>query len=195
MTKIIVFAGRKHSGKTTAADFLRKYYGYQRMSLVAPLRDMARELYGFTEEQVHGSAKDLTDPRTGLTPRTFLEDLESKARETFGENCWIDAFMNRVYLLGLSKIVVDDMRYPSEAEYFREVRANDGHFDITRVRIVNLDLPPHGPDDHPSETGPSEMVPKTHFDYQILHRPDNVEMFRDLDELMKDLGEAKKEIM
>jgi hypothetical protein len=94
--KLIGIVGKGRSGKDTAAAFATDHRAHiDMMAFAKPLKDFAREVYQFTEDQLYGEAKDLPDkryllpkydglweesdiskhPERFLTPRTALQRL------------------------------------------------------------------------------------------------------------------------
>ena len=71
---LIGLLGRSRVGKDTVADALvaaLATFGARAeiWRLSQPLKDAVRSLYGFCENQIEGSEKELADPRYGITPR------------------------------------------------------------------------------------------------------------------------------
>jgi dephospho-CoA kinase len=62
---IIGLLGKAGSGKTTVANWLRDSYGAQKFSYAAPLKEMARRIYGLSDAQLFGTQeeKETIDPR------------------------------------------------------------------------------------------------------------------------------------
>lgn len=77
---IVGLLGRSRAGKDTVARALvaaLATYGERAevRRLSQPLKDAARALYGFGEDQVAGDAKERRDARHGLTPREAIQRL------------------------------------------------------------------------------------------------------------------------
>lgn len=68
----ICLFGVARSGKDTAADYLKRRYGFQLHSFASPLKESLRSMFGFTHDQLYGDAKDHIDPRYGITPRKAM---------------------------------------------------------------------------------------------------------------------------
>lgn len=62
---IIAVAGFAGSGKDTACDYLVDKHGFKKTSFAAPLKQMAKIAFGFTDEQLYGpsSKREEQDPR------------------------------------------------------------------------------------------------------------------------------------
>ena len=70
---IIGVLGKKRSGKDTTGDYLVANKNFVKYSFANPIKRGAMELFGFTEDQVFGDAKDEIDPTWGITPRLVLQ--------------------------------------------------------------------------------------------------------------------------
>lgn len=145
---IIGFSGKAGSGKTTAANYLVEHYGFVRMSFAKPLKEAAGLLFSLSLAQLYGDQKEVVDSRWGLSPRQILQRFGTDAmRTTFGEDIWTKIWFrsrppNR-------HIVVDDVRFPDEADFIRFCLDNSGR----NGRVFRLGYP-HAPviSGHISET-------------------------------------------
>jgi hypothetical protein len=145
MKHILCLAGRKGSGKTTAADLLLRNQcellgsttlRIRRLALADPLKAICMEILGLTDRQCYGSEADKnthTDiwwgnfpcagsdvPRLGLmTAREVLQHVGTEIFRRMRPSCWIEACL-RDALVGPEKIVVvDDARFPDEIAALR----------------------------------------------------------------------------
>ncbi len=126
MRKIIAFIGPAGCGKSTAAAALVSG-GYIRHRFAGPLKAMLRAL-GLTREEVDGNLKETPSALLGCTPREAMQSLGTQwGREMIHGDLWMRAWINGLPTEGL--IVVDDCRFPNEAE---AVRRLDG----TIVRVI-----------------------------------------------------------
>lgn len=95
----VAFAGPMASGKSTAAQRVHEQFGHQRVSIAAPVYQIARDMFGMTTKdrallQTIGMTGRALDPDTWI--RKCIESLED----------------------GVS-YVVDDVRFPNEVEALR----------------------------------------------------------------------------
>ena len=77
---IIGLIGQKRVGKDTVASIIKnididKIYNFKCMALANPIKDIARIMFNFTEEQLYDDAKDIIDPKWGVKPRDFFEQF------------------------------------------------------------------------------------------------------------------------
>ena len=77
---IIGLIGQKRVGKDTVASIIKNInanldanYNFKCMALADPIKDIARIMFNFTEEQLYDDAKDIVDPKWGIKPRDFFE--------------------------------------------------------------------------------------------------------------------------
>jgi hypothetical protein len=70
---IIGIIGTEGAGKDTLADHLVAEYGFLKYSMAQPIKDIARIMFGWSDELLNGRTKDLVDPVTGIKPREFFK--------------------------------------------------------------------------------------------------------------------------
>lgn len=104
--KLIGIVAQKRAGKDTIADFLINNNGFQKYSFADPIKYGAIAMFGFTKEQMWGSAEDkeTVDPRWGISPRRMLQlmgtelfqfDIQKHLKEgefTVGRSVWVERF-------------------------------------------------------------------------------------------------------
>jgi hypothetical protein len=127
---LIGVAGVKGSGKDTIADYLVKKYGFHKRSFADPLKKACQCLFGFTDQQVNGSDKEIPDDKWfGITPRETMQfvgtDLFRKQmgnlNSNIRENIFIYNFKNWYEDERNTKsfVVVPDVRFQNEVDYIR----------------------------------------------------------------------------
>jgi hypothetical protein len=156
---ILGICGRAGSGKTSVASMLQERYGAKRLSFAAPLKRMAIDIFGFSEEQVYGDAvvKETVDPRWGVSPREVMQKLGTAGREHLGLNIWIKAALAQVKSPGF--YVVEDLRYRNEAKALHDL----GH---TVFRLHCPDRVSSDDGTHPSEAE-VDLIPDEHVTAEI----------------------------
>ncbi|XUM19730.1 deoxynucleotide monophosphate kinase [Bradyrhizobium oligotrophicum S58] len=118
---IIAFTGLAGAGKSTAAAHLVKLRGFERVRFAGPLKAMMAAL-GCTAAEIDGDRKETPcDLLGGKTPRWAMQTLGTEwGRQLIGPDLWIRAWRAAVDRLPAgTPVVVDDCRFPNEAEAIR----------------------------------------------------------------------------
>lgn len=156
MTKIIAFAGRKQSGKTTSCEFVANVFvgnflgNVKIFNFADPLKnDICIKILGLNYDQCYGS-----DEHKNELVNCYWEGRQMSAREVMQfvgtdifrkmqNNVWADATINRI-LNEKSKLdlaLIADCRFPNEVESIK----NAGGL------VIKLQRNPFN-SDHSSET-------------------------------------------
>lgn len=120
------FAG---SGKTTAAQYLETKYGYTRLHIAEPLRDMLAALlrrFGMNSPEINyyleGGGKESVIPCLGVTSRHAQISLGTRwGREGMHPNLWVDCWQYTASEVDAA--MNDSVRFPNEE---RTIRALNG---------------------------------------------------------------------
>ncbi len=122
--RLISFSGKEGSGKTFCADLLCSHYGYIKVKMAKPIKDMIRTL-GLNDNHIEGHLKDVPcDLLDGSTPRWAMQSLGTEwGRSLISENLWLNRWATIVQqnLNMNSSVVVDDTRFPNELKKVREL--------------------------------------------------------------------------
>lgn len=157
MTKIIGLSGKKGSGKTTVAVQLCHNYGFARLSLAQPMKDMLEtllEYQGMFEDDIINAIWDPVckeqplEQLSGVSPRVALQTLGTEWGRNLHEDFWVRILMEKAKQY--PKVVVDDVRFPNEQAYMNWV------VKINRPGLVSTDT-------HSSENTPVD------FDVEFLN--------------------------
>lgn len=113
---VIGLLGRAGSGKSTSAMYLENKYGAKRYSFAAPVKELAKRLWDFSDEQLYGTQeqKEAIDPRWGISPRTAMIRLGDEARNVVDNLIWVNACFNKILRDAPKIAVIEDTRYPNE---------------------------------------------------------------------------------
>lgn len=154
--QLIGFAGRKRSGKDTAAQAGQGVW--EPMSFAEPMRAMIRALLvyqGVDEETIHrmmyGDLKEA--PSIYLNGRSYREAMQTLGtewgRDLMGEDLWANILVNAAKASDAETVVVTDVRFQNEVDI---LRANGGSiFRVERPGLAKYDT-------HRSEAGIDELL-------------------------------------
>lgn len=130
--RVIALCGLAGSGKSTIADRLVAEDGYTRVKFADTLKNMLRTL-GLTDGHIEGDLKEQPCALLGgQTPRHAMITLGTEwGRELIWQNLWVNNWRERAkaVLDAGGKVVVDDMRFPNEADFAAALGA-------LRIRVV-----------------------------------------------------------
>lgn len=123
----IGLSGFARSGKTTAADYLQQRYGYTRLHIADPLRDMLAALlrrFGMNSPEIHyyleGGGKESVIPCLGVTSRHAQISLGTEwGRELIGPDLWANCW--NYTASSVSAAMNDSVRFPNEENSIRRL--------------------------------------------------------------------------
>lgn len=166
MTKIIAFAGRKQSGKTTCAWYIqnlvfRNFQPHYRCDIYnfadSLKRDICMNILGLSYEQCYGEdahKNTLTEIEwdgSKLTAREVMQFIGTDIFRKMKPNVWASATINKIQQLpSMEKnghiAVIADCRFPNEVQ---AVKDNGGY-------VIKLTRNPHN-SNHESEIALDEL--------------------------------------
>jgi hypothetical protein len=164
MTKIIAFAGRKQSGKTTCSEYITSLCGHLQTKIynfADPLKqDICINILGLSHEQCYGSDLDkntLTHIQWGghyLTAREVMQVVGTDILRTMYNNVWVNATINKIMREHLDLAIIADCRFPNEVE---SIKSAGG-------LVIKLNRNPYN-SDHASEIAlDANNYPQSNFD-------------------------------
>jgi len=120
MEKLIALTGSACSGKTTVAKELARF-GYTRSKFSQTLKSMLLQIPGVTEAMTEGDQKELPQRILGgRTPREVMQTLGTEwGRDLVAKTIWLDSWERSIE--GLTNVVVEDLRFPNEADLVRKL--------------------------------------------------------------------------
>lgn len=164
MTKIIAFAGRKQSGKTTSSEFISNIFedgllGKSRIyNFADPLKqDICINILGLTHDQCYGSDDKKNElvncywDNKQLTAREVMQFVGTDVFRKMQNNVWADATINKIRMENLDLAIIADCRFPNEVEAIK----NAGGL------VIKLNRNPFN-SDHSSETA----LDSCNYDYR-----------------------------
>jgi len=179
MINIIAFKGKIGSGKTTAALYLINTRQYARLRFADKLKAMLRKL-GLTERELDGDLKEVPcELLGGKTPRYAMTTLGTEwGRDMIHSNLWVNALNRSMISLmstGVTKFVIDDVRFVSEANYIESLKSK---YNVLFVGIERGGIKSEST--HISETEIDYIFPD-----HVIYNDDTMESFhRSIDEVV-----------
>jgi hypothetical protein len=129
MTKIIAFAGRKQSGKTTCSEFLsQNYIGSSKIyNFADPLKkDICMGILGMSYDQCYGSDEyknTLTEcywNNKQMTAREVMQFVGTDLFRQMKNDVWASATINKIILEKPELAIIADCRFPNEVESVKD---------------------------------------------------------------------------
>lgn len=158
MSQVIIGLGYKaRSGKDTFANFLKEDHDFVPIAFADPLKNAARELFGFSDEQLYGSLKEVVDPfwqeRLGdnfsdpITPRLILQLLGTQSlRNVLSGDILFHSTVRHIVNNPDTNFVITDCRFPNEANLLKGMGATLIHIHRNNRNQIQ------GASNHESET-------------------------------------------
>lgn len=150
MTKIIAFAGRKQSGKTTSAEFVANLFWQQRdakiYNFADPLKTLCIEILGLQHNQCYGSDEDKNQlvncywEDKQLTAREVLQIVGTDMFRKMQNHVWSNATIRQILREQPDMAIIADCRFPNEVDAIKRVGGI----------VIKLTRNPHN-SDHASE--------------------------------------------
>lgn len=143
-------------GKTTCADHLVRRYGFVKHALADPIKEIARESFGW-------------DGSKNVRGRRLLQELGTVGRH-YDPDIWLDRLAGKLRATDPVDVVVDDLRLAREVAYLE--RAGFTCVLVTRRRELVARTSDTGRARHETETGLDQLD----FEWVV----DNAGTFEDL---------------
>lgn len=131
MIKIIAFAGRKQSGKTTCSEFVAKYFngiiepfnGAKIYNFADPLKkEICMNILGMSYEQCYGdddqknTITDIVWDNKQLTAREVMQFVGTDIFRKMKKNVWADATIKKIQNDNPGLAIIADCRFPNEVD-------------------------------------------------------------------------------
>lgn len=135
---IIGLCGFAGSGKSTAAEFFVREYGFTRLSFAAAVKDITAILFGWDRHRLEGETPQDREWRErpdkfwssrldrSWSPRTALQFVGTDlCRTHVHPNIWVDRIIAHIHQIGPdATVVIDDVRFINELALLRNVGAH-----------------------------------------------------------------------
>lgn len=159
MTKIIAFAGRKQSGKTTCAEFVCEEYTKNLLgetkiyNFADPLKqDICINILGLSYDQCYGSDEIKNqkttcywpDTKEQMTAREVMQYIGTDVFRNIQNNVWADATAVKIKKEAYDLAVIADCRFPNEVETIKQhgglvIKLNRNIFKSNHLSEISLD--------------------------------------------------------
>ena len=163
---IIAFAGRKQSGKTTSAEFVKNIFENRGLGVgtiynfADPLKkDVCMNVFGLTYHQCYGSDEsknELVDcywPDTDqqMTAREVMQYVGTDVFRKIQHNVWASATINKINLEKPNLAIIADCRFPYEVEAIKNnngivIKLNRNPYNSTHASEESLDANNYSPE-------------------------------------------------
>lgn len=125
----ILLTGKKFSGKTTVANYIKEKYNFKEYTFAEPLKEICRQVFHLSDSQLHDQEqKETIDNRWGITPRQMFQNMGDLMREQMPNyfniptepKIFTQILENK--LKGIDQnIIISDGRLPDEIKWFRSL--------------------------------------------------------------------------
>lgn len=189
---IIGLCGKKRVGKDTVAGYLVNKYGFVKYSFGQPIKEVAKIMFDFSDEQLNGNLKEKIDPRWGISPRQFFQNFGTEymqyifpehfpdSLKVVPEKCfWVQRFViwynNEKKKNPDINVVIADVRFKHEIQVLKTMKSY--LIKIDNNRINNLD-------EHNSENELNELK-KDDYNY-IIHNNTSIDnLYKNIDTIIR----------
>jgi len=188
---IIGLIGQKRVGKDTVASIIKKYIKEHNnnnnnnnnnnvftYALADPIKDIARIMFNFEENQLYGHEKDIIDTKWGIKPRDFFEKFGTEImqyniynylpglKDTIPERkFWVLSLLHKIkHHSNNSIIIITDIRGLHELEEIQKI--ND--YNNNKVKFIKIirDASILTPQMHITQIE-AGLIPDNFIDYHI----------------------------
>lgn len=159
MTKIIAFAGRKQSGKTTCSEFVQKYANgsieplnsAKIYNFADPLKqDICINILGLTTDQCYGTDDQKNElvncywDNRQLTAREVMQIVGTDMFRKMQTNVWSGATIRKIQQENSTVAIIADCRFPNEVEAIKTagglvIKLNRNPYNSDHASEVALD--------------------------------------------------------
>lgn len=163
--RLIGIAGPAGSGKTTAAAYMARQWGWNTMAFADPIKDILASLFDMPRSQFENTLldrehKEQPVPGLGVSPRRLMQTLGTEwGRQLIHPDLWLLMTQRRIGWLEdtlpneYAGIVIHDVRFDNEARWIRQaggriVRVTSRAGSACASHSSEAGLPPHCSDIH-----------------------------------------------
>lgn len=175
MNQLIGLTGRKQSGKSTAARYIRDTYAFHHVDFSGPIRSLVANMLDTTVEAMEPIKEQPHPVLGGRTPRYAMQSLGTEwGRQMIHPDVWIMSMALRIRTT--PRLVIADVRFDNEAQLITD---HGGHIiEITRSTTQR--------DDHASEAG----IDRRYIHTTINNDDHRIHLYNALDDVLHKLRRA-----
>jgi len=182
MANIIGLVGFKQVGKSTAAKYIEKKYGFTRINfkdaLVQEIKDNFPDLLRELSQAYHMDVDKLFQNKP-IAMRALMQNYGTDVRRKDDDSYWVEKWMYSVLTSDNKNIVCDDVRFLNENGILKDASQHSGVKGII-IRLTRSDITTGG--EHVSET---EML-DIKADYTIdCKEGEHDKLYKELDAIIK----------
>ena len=187
---IIAISGKKGVGKDVLASYLCEKHEFVNYGFADPIKEIARIMFGFSEEQLNGYLKDAEDKVWGIAPREFFQRFGTDIaqfefpkyfpglfREQDNRAIWVRIFevwyVKRLKENPRLKVVISDLRFKHEYEYLKKL---DAYF-------IEIKSEKYGSEEHKEHISENEYT-DLDFNCELENNGTKEELYLKIDKLI-----------
>jgi hypothetical protein len=142
----IGLSGAAGSGKDTVAEYLTRYWDFQRFALADALKDGLSKMLQIP--RMYFDSRDLKERPIapyGVSPRKLAQTCGTEwARNTIGDDTWIIRLDNDIDFVNANKRVVTDVRFDNEVAWIRSIGGQVWHVNRDNMESVRPHISENG---------------------------------------------------
>ena len=188
MRYLIAFAGKRHSGKSTAVNIIARLLNEARISnfitaLAEPIKLIGSMIAMDNINNWFDDSGKLEYVKTlNMTRREFLTRFGTDFMHEHNKNIWLEHLLNRINALKAKVIIIEDLRMIHEYKYIKNINAHTNQ--QFKVLIIKMEGNPAGFEDvnstHASETEVDSLNADYTINTDITDRPSMIYKLKEL---------------
>jgi hypothetical protein len=182
LPRVIIVCGKKYNGKDTICDYLVEKYGYEKIALSLPLKNVCKIVFNLTDEQLYTNKKEIIDDRYCVSPRQILQFVGTdmfrlKLEELIknSSNTWLNPIIEKIIINKNKKYIICDGREQNEIDTVKNIESSYS------IR-VKRNLESNYNDFHASEKNIDLL---NNIDFEIINDGLFDELYNKIDKIIK----------
>lgn len=137
MKSVLFITGYAGSGKSYVSDYISRKYGYKQFALGDKVKELTFKLLKLFEVPIN-SIDDLYNENKQKY-RKYLQQIGTECcRGVLGNNIWCKTLFQQIRYE--SKIIITDLRFMNELEYFKKQYSYKFNTDIKVIKVENKNI-------------------------------------------------------